>query len=113
MTSCFARLAFFTLTLLTASGCTPQAASKTGTLASGNLVSIGKEHLVMQSDDHVMFVSVDEKHKRTLNSALKKGDRITLLGKQDVEEISPGRTRKSAEVYEIVKEDGTRIALNR
>ena len=89
--------------------CTAPQADK---LASGNLLSIGQKHLVMQSDDHVMFVSVGELDKRLLQTSLHKGDKITLLGKRDVEEVSAGRSRGSAEVYAIMKEDGTRIALN-
>lgn len=108
------RYRFFVLAsaLLSLAACQPSSqAMKDDKLASGKLVSIGKEHIVMQSEDHVMFVSVDEVSKRQLGS-LKKGDNITLLGKREMEEISPGHSSMSAEVYEILKEDGTRIALN-
>ena len=107
------KVTFATVVLTVLAGCQgQQQSSKTSELASGSLVSIGKEHLVMQSDDHVMFVSVDESSKEHLSGLLKQGDHITLLGKREVEEISPGRSRSSAEVTAIVKEDGTRIALN-
>ncbi|MBY0408165.1 MAG: hypothetical protein K2Q01_10770 [Rickettsiales bacterium] len=94
------------------SACQNTGVAKGDKLASGSLLSIGKEHLVLQGDSHVMFVSLDEGDKRQLSGSLKKGEKITLLGKKDVEEVSPGHSRTSAEVYEIVREDGTRIALN-
>ncbi len=81
-------------------------------LASGNLLSIGKEHLVMQSENHVMFVSVDEINKQKLLSNLKQGDKITLMGMEEPPEKGVKGAHAQTEVVAIVKEDGTRIALN-
>ena len=81
-------------------------------LASGHLLSIGNEHLVLQSEEHVMFVSVGEVDKQRLLTILKKGDTITLVGKRDVEVLDTGQQRMSADVYGILKQDGTLIALN-
>lgn len=82
----------------------------TSALARGTLLSIGKEHLVLQSEHHVMFVSLDEGSKRRVAAMLKTGDRITLIGRQDTEEVSSGR--RSAEISAILRDDGTLIALN-
>ncbi|NCY26908.1 MAG: hypothetical protein EBX37_19405, partial [Alphaproteobacteria bacterium] len=93
---------------LSISGC--QQPADTEKLASGQVVSLGKEHLIVQDGGHVMFLSVDETTKRNL-AKLKKGENITLIGKKEVVEVSPGHTRQSSEVYSIEKSDGTRIAL--
>ena len=98
--------------------CQPQGKSSTikkesgEMLASGHLLSIGNEHLVLQSEEHVMFVSVGEVDKQRLLTILKKGDTITLVGKRDVEVLDTGQQRMSADVYGILKQDGTLIALN-
>jgi hypothetical protein len=53
---------------------------------------------------------VDEQTKRSLGS-LKRGDAISLLGRKEEVEVSPGKRRLYSEVYAIEKADGTRIAL--
>ncbi len=107
-------VAFASVVALPLGACQGPVQGKAGSdkLASGNLLSIGRENLVMQSEDHVMFVSVGESDKGMLLTHLKKGDKITLLGKRDVVKDNGGQQHMSADVYGIEKEDGTIIALN-
>lgn len=90
------------------SACQPPVAAEK--LATGQVVSLGREHLIVQNGPQLMFLSVDEETKRNL-TGLKKGDEITLMGKKDVEEVSPGHTRQTSEVHAIVKADGSQILL--
>ena len=101
---CFALAICF----LTVSGC--QQPVKDEDLGAGEVVSLGKEHLIMKNSGHVMFLSVDETTKKNLEG-LKNGDKIVLRGKQETVEVSPGRVQKFSEVYSIVKADGSHIAL--
>jgi hypothetical protein len=103
-------LGFFTLFVMIA-GCSVSG-NENGRLASGNVVSIGNKHLVMQDGSHVMFVSVGEFDKQRLLKTLRKGDSITLMGKRDIKVLADGRNSTSADVYEVITSDGTRIALN-
>lgn len=60
----------------------------------------------------MMFVSVDQADKARLITNLQKGENITILGKKDVDSADAAEKHVSADVYAIVKADGSQIALN-
>lgn len=99
---------FALLALVPLFACHP--ANEHDLLAKGEVVSLGKEHLIVKDGSHVMFLSVDEVTKRSLQG-LKRGDSITMFGRKEMVEATPGQRSQSSEVYAIMKDDGTRIAL--
>jgi hypothetical protein len=89
------------------SACT---SSSVGEVASGKVVSLGKQHLILQNQHDVIFLEVGATDKERLKS-LKKGEKITLIGKKEVIDLGDGREKENSEVHEVVKENGTHIPL--
>src|SRR5437016_6082528 len=74
-------------------------------IASGQVVSVGKENLILKDKDEFLFVTLTKSDRAHLRS-LKKGDKVTLLGKTDI-------GSNSAEIDEVLLDDGTHIVLGR
>lgn len=102
------RLRFCALPLLlAASACAP---GTSDSVASGKVVSLGKQHLILQNQHDVIFLEVDEADKQNLKG-LKKGENVTLLGRREVIDMGDGREKDNSEILEVVQEDGRHISL--
>jgi hypothetical protein len=86
------------------SGCHPAG----GEIASGEVVSVGKSHLVLKDAHSVMFVTVQESDIERLKE-LKKGEAVTLVGKEPANADADTRP----EIDAVVRSDGTQIPLGR
>jgi hypothetical protein len=75
-------------------------------IATGKVVKVSNKTLVMEDKGSFLFVSLDESDKK-LQDRLKKGDVITLLGKNPAKDDHTATT----EIDEVVLKDGTHIPL--
>ena len=97
------------LALCVCSGCT---GNKLIAIASGKVVSVGKKNLILQDKSDVLFVSLDAIDRQRLKN-LKKGEHITLLGKDQPDGHSTDNKATSLEIDEILLDNGTHIPLGR
>ncbi|MBV8938480.1 MAG: hypothetical protein JO089_01400 [Alphaproteobacteria bacterium] len=81
-------------------------------IASGKVEYVGEKKLILQDKRDVIFINLDASDKE-LKKRIKKGEQITLLGQNDVVKDAKGHKTTSAEIDEIVLENGTHIPIGK
>lgn len=85
----------------------PEKESKYDVIATGKVVKAGRNSLLLENKGSFMFVGLDPADK-AVRERIKKGDEITLLGKNPGKDAAKGAT---PEIDEIVLPDGSHITF--
>ena len=75
-------------------------------VASGSVVSVGEENIILLDGASYLFVSLHDIDKERVQ-CLKKGEQVTLLGHKEMD----AQQKETSEIDEIVAQDGKHIPL--
>jgi hypothetical protein len=76
----------------------------------GKIISLGPQKLILQNKAELLFVDIPESDRERL-SELQKGEHVTLLGTMEVSDSGHGDFSESADIDEVVQDNGHHIRL--